>query len=66
MLQEKKQLLIARTLAWGVLMRSGLLLQASDEQQQAVFADLLTCSKKKSYLPLAAYSFLIDVIPKVK
>lgn len=59
---EKGEILTGRILAYGVAFRSKIFLNSSVDVQQDVIIDMLTKCKERSYLPLLAYTFLVDFL----
>lgn len=64
-LKEEGEVLSGKILAYGVAMRSKIILNGPVELQQAVLSEILTSSKERSYLPLLAYTFIMDFIKSV-
>lgn len=56
---------MGQVLAYGAVIRSGLFVRSSSDQQKLILTSLLSCSKKKSYLPFASSSFIRDLIINV-
>ncbi|XP_015516258.2 myb-binding protein 1A-like protein [Neodiprion lecontei] len=63
---EQTDVWTGQILVCGALIHSKILLTATLEKQQQVIELLLTAGQKRSYLPFASYSFLIDLIEQLE
>lgn len=59
---EEKESTMGMALAYGAAIRGGLFARSSTEQQKQIISTLFKCGKKKSYIPFASSSFLLDLI----
>lgn len=57
---------MGQILACGALIRSHIFHNAADEEKQKILEILINAGNKRSYLSLAAYMFINDLIDKVK
>lgn len=63
--QEKSDVISARILVYGAIIRSGLFERCVEEQQEKILETLLSLSRRKSYFVPLTFSFLLDLIQKV-
>lgn len=56
---------LGQILVCGTVLRSGLMLRCSEDEQKEVVDMLLAASKKKSYLNTVAYLILLDFVNRV-
>ncbi|XP_046980290.1 myb-binding protein 1A isoform X1 [Schistocerca americana] len=62
---ETGEIYSGRVLAYGSFIESGLFLKGTAEQQKEIVKNLLDAGSKKSYLPLAAASFIIKILSSI-
>nr|XP_018917797.1 PREDICTED: uncharacterized protein LOC109044496 [Bemisia tabaci] len=63
--REKSDVISARILVYGAIIRSGLFERCVEEQQEKILETLLSLSRRKSYFVPLTFSFLLDLIQKV-
>lgn len=56
---------LGQILVCGTVLRSGLMLRCSNDEQKEVVDMLLAASKKKSYLSTVAHLILLDFVNNV-
>lgn len=64
--QENADICMGQILVCGALIHSGMFLTATKDEQLKIVEILITAGKKKSYLSLATYTFLSELIEKVQ
>lgn len=59
--QENADISAGQILVCGAIIRAKVFTNGSEEEQQKILQQLLTAGKKRSYLSLACYSFIVDL-----
>ena len=62
--KENADVFSGRILAYGALMRAGLFPKARKEQRREIFEDILETSRKRAYLRLPAFTFVLFLCEK--
>lgn len=65
-IQENADICMGQILVSGALIHSGMFFTATNEEQLKIVEILITAGKKRSYLSLATYTFLAELIEKVR
>ncbi|KAG8225834.1 hypothetical protein J437_LFUL004763 [Ladona fulva] len=62
---EAADIHMGQVLVYGAIIRSGLFVEAVKDDQTEILNDLLSAGKKRTYITLVAYSFIIQLVKEV-